>query len=281
MLQPVLVTGASGFIGSALVSRLRSLGHAVLTPSSRELDLTHWPAVEAFLAKEQPGTVFHLAADTAGRKGVAELRRACLVNTMGCVHLLQAGLQSGLKRLVMTGTGDENSPTPSAYAASKAAATLFARSVSAQSALKVTVLRLYAVYGPGQNEGFLIPQLLAAVKSGQPLPMTSGTQSRDFVWLEDVVSALCAVAVCDGAQDRVLDVCRGESHTLRELVALLERLSGVRPLALFGERPQRGTEPHLLQPDPGPLRDLIGDVMPTSLEEGLARLLKSCCPRSS
>lgn len=261
---------------------------APLAPTREELDVSNWAQVDDYFASNRPATVFHLASSLKGRRGCEELLEVFSANTAGTVHVLEASRRHGCARLLVTGTGDETGSasetdgqrTPSqpkeprsVYAATKAAATLLLEAARRFGPLQPTVCRLFAVYGPAQSEDFLIPQLLSAAKSGQPLSMTGGKQARDFVWLGDVVEVLIRAAQRDSARGQTVDVCSGTTHSLRELVATLAELAGVEQLATFGEMAYRPGEPFKISGDPVPLQELLGPMEFTSLRDGLARLL--------
>jgi nucleoside-diphosphate-sugar epimerase len=191
-------------------------------------------------------------------------------------------------RLVVTGSGDETGSAAatqgfrrpdqakeprSVYAATKAAGTLFYEAACRFSEQRPTVLRLFAVYGHEQTAEFLIPSLLEALRSGQPLAMTGGEQRRDFVWLDDVLDVLLAIAANDMSRGRTIDVCTGTTYSLRQLVDLLSELSGRPVPARFGASPYRPGEPFMIAGDPEPLRGLVGMLLKTPLREGLRQLL--------
>jgi nucleoside-diphosphate-sugar epimerase len=286
--EPIMVTGGSGFIGSQLVRRLRGAGREVLSPRSAELDLRQWSQTEAYFETNRPRTVFHLASTARGRRDCSEILEVFTINTVATVHLLEACRRLQVQRVIVTGTGDESGSAAateglrstaerdaprSVYAASKAAGTLFCEAFGRFSELRPTVLRLFAVYGPEQSLDFLLPQLLEALRSGRPLAMTGGQQRRDFLWLEDVLEVLIAVAAHPEGSGRTLDVCTGSTTSLRELVELLAELSGRPVPAHFGAQPYRPGEPFVVAGHPEPLERLIGRRLTTPLRDGLSRLL--------
>jgi nucleoside-diphosphate-sugar epimerase len=277
--EPVLVTGGSSFLGRGLLRRLTA-EHRVLAPRSADLDLRDWESTVAYFQAHRPGTVFHLAGSTLGRFAGEDFLQVFQANTLATAHVLEACRRLGHPRLVVAGTGDENgadSGQPagplSAYAASKAAGTLICQAASRFSELQPTVLRFFAVYGPGQSSDFLVPSLLRALRTGHPLAMTEGEQRRDFVWLDDALEVLLAVAGSASCQGKTLDVCTGVTHSLREVVELVSTLGGRALPVSLGALPYRRGEPFLIAGDPFPLRSLVGPLLQTSLREGLARLL--------
>ena len=288
---PILLTGGSGYLGGRMVERLSELGVPFTAPIRRELDLSQWDSTDLYFAREKPATVLHLAGSVQGRRGCENLLQVYHSNTTAMVHVLEACRRHDVQRLVVTGTADETGSAASTdglrrpeqpkeprsvYAATKAAGTLFCEAFTRFSEVRPTVARLFAIYGPGQSTDFLLPSLLEALRTGQPLDMTGGTQQRDFVWLDDALDALLALAVESRAEGRTLDVCRGETVSLRDLVEMLSELSGRPVPARFGAEAYRPGEPFVIAGHPEPLRELIGDRLQTTLRQGLSRWLSDC-----
>jgi nucleoside-diphosphate-sugar epimerase len=281
---PVLVTGATGFLGRPLCRLLLERGaqvHVLVRPGrslegcrAHLADLADRAAVERAVQGASPRVVFHLGALLRGEDGVGMVR----ANVLGTLYLLQA--VGGRAQVVHTGTAQEygRAPAPwsedqdpdpvSLYGATKAAATLQCCQAGAVTA------RLFQVYGPGQGPGYFMSDLVQAVRSGRRLPMTAGEQSRDFTWLDDVLEVLLALGLRPDLRGQVLNVCTGRPTTLREVVALLERLLGRKVPVDLGALPYRPDELYRMEGRPDRLLQ-AGLRLPTDLPTGLARLARA------
>jgi UDP-glucose 4-epimerase len=255
----ILVTGGTGFIGTHLVHRLEQAGiaytgvsHVAPAPTGAggrwtRVDLNDAAAVDAMVAEEQPDVVFHLAGVLGADRSLAFAERAVQGNFLASHHLLTAlGRSAQPQRIVLTGSSEEygrqdslpmtedmSARPASPYSASKAAVTQFALLYHELHALPVVVLRPFVVYGPGQRPPMLVPALMHALARGEPFAMTEGRQTRDFVYVDDVVAALIAAAVAGDAAGEVFNVCSGEERSIREVAELCARLAGAADGALL------------------------------------------------
>lgn len=283
----VLVTGTSGFIGTALCGRLRHLGAEVHGVSRRPLerdgvrwsvaDLAQPDSARRLLGAIEPEIVFHLASYVSGSRALEAVVPTVRDNLLTTVHLLTAACEVGRPRVILAGSMEEPDPgdpdpTPvSPYAAAKCAATLYARMFHALYELQVATLRVFMVYGPGQSDGTkLIPYVTQSLLRGQPPELSSGTRKVDWVYVDDVVSAFVAAACTDSMGGQAVDVGSGEPVTIRSLVERLARMLGgdVRPI--FGARADRPAEREPVA-DVTHTEQLLGWTASTPLDVGLAR----------
>jgi nucleoside-diphosphate-sugar epimerase len=299
----VLVTGATGFIGSHLARRLVVHGAEVavfMRASSDpclladvldrvavyEVDICDQDSVSTAMAQICPDVVFHLAAIGMSEPFVSP-PVAVRVNVQGTLHLLEAAHQCGVRRFVHSGTAYEYGDTANddatnrevldpvnTYAASKAAARAFVRLYSRVYGLSTVNLRLFAVYGPGQPPKTLISSAVCAALEGRDFPMTPGEQMRDFVFVGDVVESYLRAAVTPGIEGVSIDLGTGRACKISQVVMLLFEMVGSSGRPLVGALPYRPSETMKQVADIRVARDLLGWQATTSLEDGLRQTIE-------
>jgi UDP-glucose 4-epimerase len=217
-----IVTGGAGFIGSHLVDALLAEGRSVTVIDDlsagdarrvagearlRELDIVELPALLAVVEEVQPDAIFHLAAQASVVASVEDPGRDCEVNVRGTLNVLEAAGRCGAS-VVFTSTGGalygDAAPMPTAeewipaplspYGASKWAAEAYVKTWSLASGIPHAVCRLGNVYGPRQSphgEAGVVAIFTHHLHSGRsPKLYGHGKPTRDYVYVEDVVSAL-------------------------------------------------------------------------------------------
>lgn len=245
-----LITGASGFVGTALAKilidrgeRVISLtrdrtrtppGHAIVYGDVRDLDFCR-----RVIADYEVDTIYHLAAQAIVSACAEDPATALDVAVMGTTRLLQAAKDSGRPIRVIVSTSDKvygSAPAPytedtpldarHSYEVSKACQDLVARMFASNYNLDVRVVRAVNIYGPGDpNESRLIPKTVARLLKGEPPLLHAGAagMKRQYVYIDDLVQALLTVAekgvageaYCVGSPDApmsVLDVMRAMSE---------------------------------------------------------------------
>ncbi|MDQ3403293.1 MAG: GDP-mannose 4,6-dehydratase [Actinomycetota bacterium] len=257
-----LVTGGAGFIGSTLVDRLLRDGHdvAVIDNLSRgrlanleaalatgrcdvhEVDVTS-PELHGVLATIKPEVVFHLAAQVDVRVSVADPVLDVTQNVLGTVNLAEAARLAGVRKIVFASSGGsiygtpellpvaENTPInpKSPYAASKVSGELYLDTYNQLYGLQCTHLALANVYGPRQNpfgEAGVVAIFANALLNGKPTKVFGdGGNTRDYVYVDDVVAAFVAVSG-DVATARRYNIGTGVQVSDRELHTLVARAAG-------------------------------------------------------
>jgi UDP-glucose 4-epimerase len=305
----VLVTGGAGFIGSALVDRLAHDGHEVTVvddlstghldnladafASGRvehaEVDVAG-PELAAVVAGARPEVVFHLAAQIDVRRSVADPVHDARVNVLGSVSLARAAAESGARRLVFAGSGgtaygepdpadlpvgEDYPPRPTnPYGVAKRSVEDYLASFRELDGLEWVSLRLGNVYGPRQDphgEAGVVAIFCNRLLSDEPVTIFGdGRQTRDYVFVEDVVDAF--VAAASGRDEAVgsrLNIATGTETSVVELYAALREVTGFGPEPAFA--PARPGELQRISLDPQRAARLLGWQARVDLAAGLQR----------
>ena len=284
----VLVTGASGFIGSHVVAALCSRGHEVEAfaldagPDREGVrwhqgDLFEPGAAERLLGELQPELLVHLAwYATPGKFWSAPENEAWVGATLA---LVRAFAGAGGRRAVLTGScaeyawGEElleESATAlepaTFYGACKRDAYLGSRELAAELGLPLAWGRVFFLYGPGEPPGRLVSDVARGLLAGERVPTTSGRQRRDFMHVADVAGALAALLESD--VEGAVNIATGEPVEVREIVAAIAAEAGSGAVAA-GDLPDRDGEPDVIAGDPRRLREEVGFCPSIALAEGI------------
>lgn len=266
-----LVTGAHGFVGRALCRHLAQANRSYLAPARRDLDLADGESVTAYLARENPKVIFHLASGGVSPK-VHQDHRLIARELAMIAHLVRAAAPG--TRLIVAGSMAEYGQSGrlsedlrerpnTIYGLAKLAVTHFALTEGRKGGLEVTVARLFGVYGPGEAPYRLFPTLAAALARGRPVSLSDGLQCRDFVHVDDAVNAMLALADCPDAIDQIVNVGTGQAVQVRLACLNFAHQMNANPdLLRFGEVPRRETDEDFLEADTSVLERLIGICPP-------------------
>ena len=254
-----LVTGGAGFIGSHLTTRLVSLGIAVrvfdsLSNGKRENLTAVGDQVELIVgdlrdrdairhAMTGVEVVYHHAAEPSVSRSIEDPRTTFDVNVQGTLNLLLAARDAGCRRVVFASSSAVYGNTPetpksermlpaplSPYAISKLTGEYLCAVFTQVYGLETVALRYFNVFGPRQDPASayaaVIPRLVDALLAGRrPTIYGDGEQSRDFVYIDNVVEANLLAAAAPQASGQVFNIATGHAVTLNELLAELQRLT--------------------------------------------------------
>lgn len=289
-----LVTGATGFIGSHLTRLLVQKGYDVsilVRPDSNlwrikdilnsihliRGDFFKLEEIEAPIQERKFEFCFHLAWVAEPGKYLTSFMNLDMLNaSLTLVSLLA---NSGCRKLIATGTCfeydthveplPETTPThpTSLYAASKLSLSLLLKQLAPMLRIDYSWARLFYQYGPYEDKRRLIPSVIHSLLQGEPAPTTGGKQIRDFLHVEDVASALWAVA--ESPLTGNVNIGSGKPVTVKEIALKIGDLLNRRDLIQLGKLPFRASDPMVVCADNTLLRESTGWSQQFSLEEGL------------
>jgi nucleoside-diphosphate-sugar epimerase len=293
----LLVTGAGGFVGAAVVKAAVAAGHDVialvrngrarLAPvanrvSLERVDLSDTAAVAALLASAKPDIVVHSAWEGVG--GPSRAGDIQLENIRTTVALTDAAIAAGARKFVGIGSQAEygrydrkiteaDLPQPTMlYGAAKLAACHLAAQRCREAGLSFAWLRLFSVYGPGDNANWLIPSTAAALVRGQAPKCTEGTQKWDYLHIDDVADGVLAAAVTERATG-VFNLSSGNPVAVRAIVELLRDMAAPELELAFGEIPFGPDQIMHLEGDNSRLREATGWAPRISIGAGLRQVV--------
>ncbi len=302
-----LITGAAGFLGSSLANYLVREGHQVrglddLSTGNPEAlaqdvlftrgDINDRPKLWTLL--QDIDCVYHLAARVSVPESVLYPREYNATNVGGTVCLMEAMRDVGVRRVVFISSGavygdqqeqplsETAAPNPSSpYAVSKLAAEYYVRSIGDLWGIDTISLRVFNAYGPGQHlppsHAPVIPNYLRQVMRGGTLVMHGdGLQTRDYIYVDDVVSAMISASTAPNVDNLVINIGSGTETSVRDLIKLLMEVSGVKTDAIKNQRTDPGVS--RMRADISQAKSKLGFQPRFSLAEGL-RLTMERDPR--
>lgn len=302
-----LVTGGAGFIGSHIATRLLREGQAVrildnlstgnrsnleaLPPGAEFIEGDIRDAATVARAVRGCSVIFHHAAEPSVPRSVADPAGTYDINVTGTLNVFVAARDAGCNRIVFASSsavyGDAPEmpkhegllPAPiSPYASSKLAGEGLCQVFARSYGMDAVALRYFNVFGPRQdpNSAYaaVIPRFLAALVSGErPTIYGDGGQSRDFIYIDNVVEANLRAATAEGVGGRVFNVAAGKSTTLNEMLSQLAGIAGVTPDPVH--EPERAGDIRHSLADISAAKTGLGYDVIVPFEEGLRRTVAS------
>lgn len=301
--RSVLVTGASGFIGSHVVGRLVREGARVYALSSSVSYMTPVrladvadnieivganvndpSSIDHALAIANPELVVHLAAFSHVGKSFYRIDENIQTNVQGTVNLLKS-LDGNYARFVYVGSGEVYGDVPapfredgpvspvSPYAVSKYAAERFCRMFHQAYGWPIVCLRPFNTYGPWQSGDRIVPEIILAGLQRKSLRMTEGRQTRSFTFVADTADAIVRALQVSGGDGEVVNVVGAEETSMRDVALTILELLGNPIEPEFGALPYRPTEIWRMVGDGSRAGELLGWHAGHSLESGLLKTI--------
>ena len=286
--RTVLVTGATGFIGTPLCRRLVENGANVyaLSRSSQEstsgelhwiqADLANISSVRQIFNQVNPDIIFHfsgLSTAATDLELVIPTFQSLLAST---VYLLVSAADLGCSRFVLPGSltepvvGHFNPGSP--YGAAKWASSIYGRMFFDLYKTPVVNIRPFMTYGPGQSLGKLVPYATLSALRGESPKLSSGEWKADWIYVDDVVAGFLAAGATPGIDGLTIDLGSGELTTIALVVQKIIDLTGHKVKPIFGSQPDRPFE-QIRVADTKQAYATLGWQPTISLTEGLERTI--------
>ncbi len=267
-------------VSSVFPERLLDLRNEI---TLHEANITDRSAMDALAKSVRPSIIFHLAAYTHVGKSWHRVDECVQTNIQGTVNLLQALDGVGYERFINTGTseiyGDIDVPFQedatvnpnSPYSVSKYAAERFCRMFHQGHGWPIVLVRPFNAYGPAQSPDRIIPETIVRALRKQVLKTTSGRQTREFNYVDDLSDGFLLAATTPGIEGELFNLGGGDEIAIRDVVALVLDVMGNPIQPDIGALPDRPTEIQRMFCDSTRARERLGWRPKYTLRDGLER----------
>lgn len=258
--KKVLVTGATGFIGPHLCEKLVDVGAEVIAVSRKsslksigisyyQVDLTKSDETKLLFNEVFPDYVFHLAGLTVGNREGSLIKTTLESNLLTTINVLAAVNEQKKPRLVLLGSMEEpsdneiNAVPSSPYAASKWAASSYARMYHSLYNTNLVIARLFMTYGPGtQPKKKLLPYVVNSLLDGKSPNLSSGKRLIDWIYIDDVIEGFLSIAAAEAIRGNTIDIGSGNLVSIKEFVIAINNIIGNNVEISFGQEKDRKME---------------------------------------
>lgn len=301
--KKILVTGGSGFLGAHLINKLHALKAEIyildLNPIDKQpllknvsndvifykVDLRNLNKTEKIIRDIHPEIIFHLSASIERKRSFENINNTIDINLKGTINLLRSLVNIDYKAFVFTSTSEvygksippfkEDSPLNpvSPYSASKASAEIFCKTLSEINGKPFTILRLFNIYGEGQDPTMFIPQLIHSCIMGRDFNMTKGAQTRELNYVGDVINALILASFIKKANKTVFNIGNGEEISLKKIAKIVLSLMDNKIKLNLGSIDYRNNEIWRMFCDNTKAIRILGWHPEVSLKDGLQKTI--------
>ena len=293
-----LITGAAGFLGSSLANHLAREGHQVrglddlstgdpkvLSPDVHFTrgDVSDRPKLWTLL--QDVDVVYHLAARVSVQESILYPRDYNAANVGGTVAFMEAMRDVGVKRVVLASSGavygdmadgslkEKDTPNPrSPYAVSKLSAEYYVRTIGELWKMETVSLRIFNAYGPNQHlppshPPVVLHYLKQALRGGTLVAHGDGSQTRDYIYVDDVVSAMVAASTAPNINGLVINVGSGVETSIKDLIRTVLNVTDSKSNVVYNTQTSGGVS--RMKADLTLAKEKLRFVPSIKLEEGL------------
>ena len=295
----ILITGGSGFIGKHLRKKLSDYGAITSiidknpqqhTKSIKTIkcDICNYKNLEKAIKDISPEIVFHLAANIDRSSNFDIMRNMISVNLVGTLNLLESLKNiSSCQSIIVAGTSEEygNNQVPfkeyykedpiSPYSFSKVSVSYLCKMLFNIYKLPIIILRPTLAYGPGQKETMFIPTLIKTLLRDEKFTMTPGEQTRDFIFIDDLVNAYVQAGVSEGHFGEIFNIGSGKAYKIKDIAYKIASFLNKQNFLKIGAKDYRKSEIMSYFVDISKAKKLLNWAPMVSLEEGLKHTIDS------
>ena len=290
----VLVTGGNGYLGSFLVKALEKENAKVYVISRNAkllynhfaVDITDFEAIKNVVQEIKPDVIYHLAANISRSRDFEIYNDMANVNVKGTLNLLRS-LENLNSHFIFASSSEiygnnkspfqENQhPKPvSPYSLSKINAEILIQTYCSNHNKNFTNLRIFNFYGKNMPEDFFISQMINSLKREEDFLMTKGEQTRDFLYIDDVVIALLLTAKNTNSYNETMNVCSGKGTKLNELANAVRKKMNSKAKIILGAIPFRDNEVWEMIGDNSKIKQKLGFEPQVNLENGVKKIIEN------
>ncbi len=300
----VLITGGSGFIGKHLQKELYNFG-AFITIIDKNLqhiksinvikcDICDYKNLEKIIRDISPEIVFHLAANIDRTSEFNIIRNMIAVNLIGTLNLFETLKNvSSCHAIIVAGTSEEygNNQVPfkeyykedpvSPYSFSKVSVSYLSKMLFNVYKLPIIVLRPTLAYGPGQEGTMFIPALIKTFLRNEKFIMTPGEQTRDFIFIDDLVNAYVRAGVSEGHFGEIFNIGSGKAYKIKDIAYRVASFLDKRNFLKIGAKDYRKSEIMSYFVDISKANNYLNWTPRIKIDEGLKKTIEwySCGKR--
>lgn len=288
--KTVLITGASGFIGENLASALSESSATVYGTSRIDRASTRknftWvtgsfddiDSTRTILKKLKPDIIYHLAGEVTASNDIKHVQGTFHSLVTSTVNILTVATELKCDRIILTGSctepAEKTTSPNSPYSAAKWTTSAYSKMFWECYQTPTVIVRPFVGYGPGQSVGKLIPHVILSLLQNESPKLSSGTWESDWIYIDDIVEGMLAVAYTPGIEGESIDLGTGILTSVKEVVEKIADLIDSEGKPLFGVLPDRYNE-HVRLADLESTFSKIKWRSETSLEEGLKQTIEA------
>ncbi len=302
-MKKVLITGGAGFIGANFVYTFLDLGYHVTIIEKQEtnlwrletikdtitiqhIDLTNYERLEPFILTLQPNIILHFATYGAYQSKQQDIQTTINTNLLGTINLVNACAKIPFECFINTGTSSEYGLKNRAmketdvlepnnlYGITKSASTMYCSYMATSKNLPIATVRPFAVYGYFEEKERLVPTIIRACLENSPLKLSSPNSVRDFVFIEDLISAcMLIIKNIEKTKGEIFNIGSGKQTTIEEVFKITKKITGSKIQPTYNQIKQNQYEPQKWLADISKSKKMLQWKPKYSLEAGLKKNL--------